>query len=53
MNIGDEVHGNIDGHVLMMIKLNLEKKKEKNKNREDQGKVMDIVLHSRHHRGCE
>jgi hypothetical protein len=29
----DEVHG--DGHVLMMIKLNLEKKKEKNKNQDD------------------
>ena len=26
-----EVHGDEDGHVLMMIKLNLEKKKEKNK----------------------
>ena len=25
----DEVHGDEDGHVLMMIKLNLEKKKEK------------------------
>ena len=33
-----EVHGDEDGHVLMMIKLNLEKKKEKNKNRDDQGK---------------
>ena len=36
MEHGDEVHG--DGHILMMIKLNLEKKKEKNKNLEDQGK---------------
>jgi hypothetical protein len=26
----DEVHGDRHGHVLMMIKLNLEKKKEKN-----------------------
>jgi hypothetical protein len=34
----DEVHGDRDGHVLMMIKLNLEKKKEKNKNRDDQSK---------------
>ena len=34
----DEVHGDEDGHVLMMIKLNLEKNKEKNNNREDQGK---------------
>ena len=34
----DEVHGDEGGHVLMMIKLNLEKKKEKNKNRDDQGK---------------
>ena len=38
MEHGDEVHGDEDGHVLMMIKLNLEKNKEKNKNREDQGK---------------
>jgi hypothetical protein len=28
----DEVHEDEDGHALMMIKLNLEKKKEKNKN---------------------
>ena len=34
----DEVHGVRDGHEIMMIKLNLEKKKEKNKNREVQGK---------------
>ena len=34
----DEAHADEDGHVLMMIKLNLEKKKEKNKNWEDQGK---------------
>jgi hypothetical protein len=27
----DEVHRDGDGHVLTMIKLNLEKKKEKNK----------------------
>jgi len=27
----DEVHGDEDGHVLMMIKLNLKKKKEKQK----------------------
>jgi hypothetical protein len=33
----DEVHGDRDGHVLM-VKLNMEKKKEKNKNRDDQGK---------------
>ena len=31
----DEVHGDEDGYVLMMIKLNLQKKKEKNKNQED------------------
>ena len=49
----DEVHGDGGGLEMIMIKLNLEKKKEKNKNREDQGKVIDIVLHSRHHRGCE
>jgi hypothetical protein len=29
---GDEVHGDEDGHVLMIIKLNLEKKKEKKQN---------------------
>jgi hypothetical protein len=28
----DKVHGDGDEHLLMMIKLNLEKKKEKNKN---------------------
>ena len=36
----DEVHGDEGGYVLMMIKLNLEKKKEKNINRDDQGKCM-------------
>ena len=34
----DEVRGVEDGHEMMVIKLNLEKKKEKNKNRKDQGK---------------
>jgi hypothetical protein len=34
----DEVHGVEDGHEMMMIKFNLEKKKEKNKNRDDRGK---------------
>jgi hypothetical protein len=34
----DKIHGGGDGHVLMMIKLNLEKKKEKNKKKVDQGK---------------
>ena len=29
---GHEVHGDGVGHMLKMIKLNLEKKKEKNKN---------------------
>ena len=33
----DEVHEDEDGHVLMTIKLNFEKRK-KNKNREDQDK---------------
>ena len=33
-----EVHGVKDGHEMMTMKLNLEKKKEKNKNQEDQGK---------------
>ena len=40
MEHGDEVHGDGNGHMLMMIKLNLEKKKEKNINRDDQGKCM-------------
>ena len=31
----DEVHGDEGGHEMMMIKLNLEKKKEKNKNQDD------------------
>ena len=35
---GDEVYGDGDGHVLKIIKLNLEKKKENNKNRDDQDK---------------
>ena len=34
----DEVHGDEGGHVLMIIKLNMEKKKEENKNQKDQGK---------------
>ena len=34
----DEVHGDEGRHVLMIIKLNLEKKKEKNKNQGDQCK---------------
>ena len=34
----DEVHGDEDGNLLMMIKLNLKKKKEKNKKQDDQGK---------------
>ena len=34
----DEVHGDEVGHVLMIIKLNMENKKEKNKNQKDQGK---------------
>ena len=38
MEHGDEVHGDGDGHVLKMIKLQLENKKEKNKNKIDQGK---------------
>ena len=33
-----EVHGVEDGHEMMVIKLNLEKKKEKNKNQGDEGK---------------
>jgi len=28
----EKVHGDDGGHVLMLIKLNMEKKKEKNKN---------------------
>ena len=36
----DEVHGDEDGHVLMMIKLNLEKKKEKNKKPRSIGRPM-------------
>ena len=38
MEHGDEVHRDGDGHVLKMIKIQLEKKKEKNKNKVDQGK---------------
>ena len=38
MEHGDEVHGDRYGHVLKMIKLQLEKKKEKNKNKVDQDK---------------
>ena len=32
----DEVHGDEDGHEMMVIKLQLEKMKEKNKNQGDQ-----------------
>jgi hypothetical protein len=34
-----EVHGVEDGHEMMVIKLNLEKKKEKNKTKEIKAKV--------------
>ena len=44
MEHGDEVHGDGDGHMLKMIKLNLEKKKEKNKNRVIKAKVYDRFL---------
>ena len=35
----DEIHGDEGGHEMMMIKLNLEKKKEKNKTKEIKAKV--------------
>ena len=35
----DEVHGVEDGHEMMVIKLNMEKKKEKNKTKEIKAKV--------------
>ena len=35
----DEVHGDEGGHEMMMIKLNMEKKKEKNKTKEIKAKV--------------
>jgi hypothetical protein len=35
----DEIHGVEDGHEMMVIKLNLEKKKEKNKTMEIKAKV--------------
>ena len=38
MEHGDEVHGDRDGHMLKMIKFNLEKKKEKKQNQDNQGK---------------
>ena len=34
----DEVHSDEGGHEMVMIKLNLEKKKERNKNQKDHGK---------------
>ena len=37
----DEVHGDVDGHVMMMIKLNLKNKKEKNKSKVIMAKVLD------------
>jgi hypothetical protein len=37
----DEVHGDEGGHEMMMIKLNLEKKKEKNKTKMVKAKVFD------------
>ena len=35
----DEVHGVEDGHEMMVIMLNFEKKKEKNKTKEIKAKV--------------
>ena len=55
MEYSDEVHGDGDGHVLKMIKLQPEKKKEKKqKTRLIKAKVSNRFLfwHSRHHRGC-
>jgi hypothetical protein len=51
----DEVHGDGDGHVLMMIKLNLKKEEREKKIEMIKAKVYDrfFVLHSRHHKGCE
>ena len=40
----DEVHGDEDGHVLMMIKLNLEKKKKRIKTEMIKAKVYDRFL---------
>jgi hypothetical protein len=55
MEQGDEVHGDGDGYVLKMIKLQVEKKKEKTKTMLIKAKVSNRLLfwHSRHHRGCE
>ena len=44
MEHGDGVHGDGDGHMLKMIKFNLEKKKEKNKNWVIKAKVYDRFL---------
>jgi hypothetical protein len=35
----EEVHGAEDGHEMMVIKLNLKKKKEKNKTKEIKAKI--------------
>ena len=40
----DEVHGVEDGHVMMMIKLNLKNKKEKNKTKKIKANVYDRFL---------
>ena len=39
-----EVYGGEHGHVMKVIKLQLEKKKEKNKNQVDQGKCIKYVF---------
>ena len=55
MEHGDEVHGGEDGHVMMMIKLQLGKEEREIKTNEIKAKVSNRFLfwHSRHHRGCE
>jgi Sec7-like guanine-nucleotide exchange factor len=40
----DKVHEDEDGHVLMMIKLNLENKKEKTQTKKIKAKVYDRFL---------
>ena len=52
----DEVHGDEDGHVMMVIKPQLRKEeREKQKSRLIKVKVSNRFLfwHSRHHRWCE
>jgi hypothetical protein len=56
MELDDGVHGDEDGHVIMIKALTWKRRKIKTiKIHRDQGKGINRILfwHSRYHRGCE